>query len=214
MNTTATAVFELKPTVVNFRCESEVFYKRDDPCDMPPVGNLITEYRFDSSSGFIAELAGHILEVLCYDTTVNFQQDVVPWLQTRNPSETNGPAFTSAEQHIDEPWYSKYLAYFGGTYPRWVTWANTNIQHLQLVDAGTAYFSDQNEVAATAGEVYVSGQYTIKQFIVWNRGCGDYELLATYSIERKSYGTGTKLSITKSPGCPGGEQVVECLAGW
>ena len=213
-DTVATAVFVEKPRVVNFRCHESTFNRAEDPCTMAPAGTLVTEYRFDSSSGYISGLRGSILEVLCYDTSVSFNQDVLPWLQSKDPQVTRGPDFTDASQVIGEPWYSKYLSYMGGIYPKRVTWANTDIDDLPKVDAMTAFFKDNNGIAATPSETQVTGEYNIKQFMIWDKGCGAFELLSTLTVNRKSYGTGKKISITKTPGCPGGEQTVECVTGW
>lgn len=215
-NTTATAVFVPAATVTNFRCFESAAIENPDPCVSGPVGTLSSVYHFDSSTGNLQALQGSILEILCYDTAVDFAQDVLPWLQNpANDNVTRGPAFTNAASHIEEPWYSLFLQTpFNGTYPRWVRFADTPISILDEVDSDTAMLDDGNGLLLPPNLLTVEGEYTLKQFYVWNRGCPDFELLGTYSITRKSYGTGTKLSIEKSPGCPSFEHVVECEEGW
>jgi hypothetical protein len=160
-------------------------------------------------------LDGHLLEILCYDPDVDFEGDVLPWLKNpANASVKDGPAFATAGQYVDEPWYSKFLSSFNGTIPRWARFARRELKYYAKIGAETLEFTDNHDLNLTRSESYVGGDCSLKQFYIWEHGCNEFDLVGTFVITRKSYGDGKKLSIEKSPGCPGGENVVECSTGW
>lgn len=179
---TIRAIFAPEAVVVNFHFDDSKVYPIN-----PLWLNCSPEYIWGSSTGDIADLTGKkVVEVLSFDVNLDFQTDVLPFLQSGNEESDEMYA-------LDEPWSQ----YFGSQVPLLVRWAE--------IDATKAFLREEHGGRPIPDPLISLQCYTKKQWYVSqsDRFCEKWQLIGgPYLIERCfSPGANNTIHycITKSP---------------
>ena len=174
-------------------------------------------HTWESSTGNLADLSGIVFEVLCWDHSVSFENDVLPYMQSngQTPNPTTGGVIKKGpfaiEPEKDEnifvvkPWLNGFE---GQTeVPRWEIHASWEVAPGALTDN----HSFSAPVSYTEGKWEDKDTYQRrKQFYVHEfEMCGEkrYSVLGTYIISHGSHASNRSFYISKGSS---GEQLIYC----
>jgi len=149
MNTWVVAHFtqEIVPRVTNLHATNVA--------PLTPAGELLITYAWNSSTGNLADLAGQeIFEVLSYDLSTSFEEDVLPFL-------CSGLAVSNETITLSEPWNSLF-----GPQPV----LKKGMQFSGYASAGIG--GDHHTMPARPTGWTSPCYYTLRQWYVVDSGCG------------------------------------------